>query len=89
MDSIPNQHNMVYGMSWYMIWSAGHGMVYGMAWRAWQDMWYGLADMPWYGLWYGLADMALYTVGLAGMHGIWYSLEGHGVVYGISLVDMA
>ena len=40
--------NGLAGMTWYMVWSAGHGMVYGTAWSTWQDIWYGLAGMAWY-----------------------------------------
>ena len=63
------------GMTWYMVWSAGHGIVYGIALRAWQDIWYGLAGMTWYKAitWRG---MGWYMVWPGGMTCIWYGLAG-------------
>ena len=67
---------MVYSMA-YWAWHGGDGRIYGMIWQAW------------HGIWYGLAGMVFFMVCLVVWHGIWYGLGEHGVVYGITWVDMA
>ena len=79
-------------MPWYMVWPGGHDMVYSMAYWVWHGgdgRIYGMIWQAWHGIWYGLAGMAFFMVCLVVWHGIWYGLGEHGVVYGITWVDMA